>query len=242
MNDFLNPMSVPPLPDDWPYEPRASLDLWISKENQEILNFGPGWTFHGSQGFSLTRQAEPLAGAFGRGGIKRAGDIVIRPYLRGGLIRFLNKRIYNDASRFMREARVHRALHEAGFPTVEPLGFAFRRRSFGVEGLYFTRFMDITAWPHTWTMASSLDQAPGESVRPALVKALRALCAWGLFAPDLNATNVMVTRDRRLVILDWDRAAFLEGDLVSRYRERLVRSLHKLRAPNSLVDAFISSF
>lgn len=165
--------------------------------------------------------------AFGRGGIRRLGEVVVRPYRRGGLVAKVIAATYLSPDRFREELGVHRALWEAGFPTVEPLGLAWRKRGLGVEGLYFTRFTENRPWPSDWS----------SSVLPDLEQALVALDAWGLFAPDLNATNVL-HGDTGVTLLDWDRAAWTEGDLLPRYHARLARSLAKLGAPESLQDAF----
>jgi len=170
---------------------------------------------------------DDLKAAFGRGGVRRMGNIVVRPYRRGGLVAKVNGGTYASPARFRKELAVHRALWEAGFPTVEPLGLAHRRKGFGVEGLYFTRYKDARPWPSAWS----------EARLPDLGTALQALDAWGLFAPDLNATNVMWGAGG-LVILDWDRAAWRKGPLLPRYRARLSRSLEKLGAPSEWVEAF----
>jgi hypothetical protein len=61
---------------------------------------------------------------------------------------------------------------------------------------------------------------------------LEALAAWGLYAPDLNATNFLVDPRGGVLALDWDRAVWVPGvPLLDRYRRRLVRSLAKLGAP-----------
>lgn len=175
-------------------------------------------------GLALDGEGTALGEAFGRGGVYRVGDVVIRPYRRGGLMRRLNERTYPSPARFAREFLVHQALWIAGFPTVEPLGYAFRRRGLGVEGLYFTRFAQSEPWPRRWEIGAL----------PDLRQAIAALCAWGLHSPDLNATNVMVTPRGEALLLDWDRAAWSPGPLLVRYQARLLRSLAKLQAPPEL--------
>jgi hypothetical protein len=160
--------------------------------------------------------------------VLRAGDLVLRPYRRGGLVRHVNAGIYLGSGRFQREFQVHRALWAAGLPTVEPLGWAWRPRLWGCEGVFLTRFAEGAPWPRAW------DQP---EVLPRLRALLEALCAWGLYAPDLNATNVLVSPSGEILTLDWDRARWCpKGDLMDRYRERLVRSLHKLGAPLEIVE------
>ncbi|HJV89165.1 MAG TPA: lipopolysaccharide kinase InaA family protein [Holophagaceae bacterium] len=191
----------------------------------DIPGFGSGWTLEAAEGLTWVGPAEPLDGAFGRGGVTRLGDLVVRPYRRGGFVRHLNERTYPGPDRFRTELTVHRALWAAGFPTVEPLGCAWRRRGWGVEGLYLTRRESGAAWPRAW------DAAPW----PEVARLLRALAVWGCWVPDLNATNVFIDAQGGVRVLDFDRAAFgaREG-LESRYLARLARSLAKLGAPAAL--------
>lgn len=195
------------------------------RQGRDIPGFEGGWTLEGG-GFDLAGQGGVIESAFGRGGVRRLGDAVVRPYRRGGWMAKVNARLYASPARFRHELAVHRALWEAGFPTVEPLGLAWRRAGVGVEGLYVTRFKDAKPWPADWS-------AP---VLPALVEAVGALTDWGLWAPDLNATNVMWGAEG-LVLLDWDRAAWAAGPLRRRYHARLARSLAKLGAPAGVRDA-----
>lgn len=184
--------------------------------------FGGRWTMEG-EAIAEGDGAALLEHAFGRGGVRRVGETVLRPYRRGGWMAKVNSRVYASPARFRRELAIHRALWEAGFPTVEPLGLAWRRAGLGVEGVFLTRFSEAKPWPADWS-------AP---VIPDLVKAVKALSDWGLWAPDLNATNVM-RGPEGLVLLDWDRAAWTRGARIGDYRRRLARSLAKLGAPEAL--------
>lgn len=174
---------------------------------------------------------EPMTNAFGRGGIQRMGEVVIRPYRRGGWVRHVNERLYGSPDRFAREFAVHQSLWSSGFPTVEPVGYGFRRLHWGVEGVFLTRFAEARPWPTCW------DES--ERVIPQLRTLLNSLAAWGLHAPDLNATNILLTTDGSVLALDWDRADWTTGrELQQPYRERLLRSLCKLNAPEEVIRAF----
>jgi len=201
------------------------------REGQELPGLGGGWRVCTPGGEVPEGEADPLGGAFGRGGVLSAGGSVLRPYRRGGLLRFLNERTYRSSLRFAAEHAVHRALWEAGFPTVEPLGYAWRPHGWGVEGVFLTRLAEGEPWPHRWDLS-------GE-VRSALDQALEALCAWGLWSPDLNATNVLLTPGGGIALMDWDRARFVRGaNLRPRYAARLARSLRKLGAPPEVAAYF----
>jgi hypothetical protein len=170
-------------------------------------------------------EAVPLSDAFGRGGIFRVGDLVLRPYRRGGFLRHFNERTYRTHLRFAAEHAVHRGIWDSGFPTVEPLGYAWRPRALGVEGVLFTRLAEGAPWPNRWELSSERGLA--------IHTAIGLLCEWGLWSPDLNATNIMLPAEGGALFLDWDRARFEPPgtDLWPRYRARLERSLNKLGAP-----------
>lgn len=216
-----DPLLFPPLPADWPYEPRPHLPSLGCRESMTLPGLGGGWRVCTPGGDAPTGEAEPLDGAFGRGGVLRSGHVVLRPYRRGGWLRHLNERTYRSSMRFAAEHAVHRALWESGFPTVRPLGYAWRPCGWGVEGILLTEFVEGEPWPRRWDL--------GVARLPELRKAVAALCAWGLWAPDLNATNVLLPEAGGILLLDWDRAHFeSEKNLEARYAERLNRSLRKL--------------
>jgi hypothetical protein len=218
---------IPPLPAGWPFEHRPQGDAPISTEGFDIPGEGGGWTLIALPELDLGGASQALEGAFGRGGVRRLGQIVLRPYRRGGLVRHLNTRVYFSPARFAREFMVHRALWVAGFPTVEPLGYALRRRAWGVEGLFLTRHAECEPWPCQWNSRGD--------VVVQLRQRIDALCAWGLFSPDLNATNVMVASAGEVLLLDWDRAAWAGTGLFTRYQFRLLQSLKKLGAPREII-------
>ena len=222
---------APPLPASWPYGPRGALPEPERRAGVRLPGLEGLWDLEAAPALELSKDAVAgLGPAFGRGGVLRAGDVVLRPYRRGGLVRHLNARVYLGPARFRRELAIHRALWAAGLPTVEPLGWACRCRLWGWEGVYLTRWAEAVPWPGAW-------ERSGE-VLPRLRTLLEALCAWGLLAPDLNATNILVQPSGGILALDWDRARWAPGPgLMARYRERLGRSLRKLGAPPEVASA-----
>jgi hypothetical protein len=220
-----DPFIVPPLPPEWPYAPGITLAPLGCRLNQNIPGFGGGWRVCTSGGLSFTGDATSLPGAMGRGGIMLVGDVVMKPYLRGGLLRHLNERTYRSHLRFAAEHAVHRGLWESGFPTVEPMGYAWRPKGLGVEGILFTRKAEGSNWPQRWDLT--------QSRLAAIQAAFAALCSWGLWSPDLNATNILLPPEQGALFLDWDRAHFTQPGhgLWRRYSARMLRSLHKLGAP-----------
>ena len=98
-----------------------------------------------------------------------------------------------------------------------------------------TRMAEGDPWPRRWDLSSE---------RTADIRqAVDSLCTWGLWSPDLNATNVMLPSTGGALFLDWDRARFEppDVDLWPRYRARLERSLRKLGAPAEAFEIIGSS-
>ncbi len=230
-----DPYIIPPLPPGWAFEPRAPLHPLGCRLGLELPGLGGGWRVCTPGGIIPAGDPVPLAGVFGRGGILRAGDMVLRPYRRGGFLRHFNQRTYRTHLRFAAEHAVHRGLWESGFPTVEPLGYAWRPSGLGVEGVLFTRMAEGEAWPRRWDLSSARASD--------IYRAIGSLCEWGLWSPDLNATNVIFPPEGGALLLDWDRARFEPADihLWPRYRARLRRSLQRLNAPAEALEAIGSA-
>jgi hypothetical protein len=235
---FMSPprlmMTPPRLPDNWRFETRGVSGELKSAENVGLPGLGLGWNLFSTADVPETAEAAPLDHVFGRGGLIQAGDIILRPYRRGGLVRHFNKRTFLTTKRFHTEYNVHAALWRAGLPTVEPVGYAYRRHLLGFEGVYITRSAEGQPWPKTWIDTNHSNQVTFANQVADLIE---SLAAWGLWAPDMNATNFLVTSDGRVLALDWDKAAWTtKPRLVERYWMRLERSLYKLNAPVALID------
>jgi hypothetical protein len=193
-----------------------------------LPGLGGGWTLCSTEDLG-TQAAEPLSGVFGRGGLVLTGGYVLRPYRRGGAVRHFNGGTYASPRRFRREFDVHAAIWASGFPTVEPIGYAYRRHLWGYEGVFVTKMLQGTPWPRAWGADSSAARAADLII---------SLSAWDLWAPDLNATNFLITPGGDMAALDWDRADWtMRPRLLGRHLERLERSMKKLDAPPALIDA-----
>jgi hypothetical protein len=224
------PYIIPPLPARWPFEIRASLRPLGCRLNLDLPGLGGGWRVCTPGAMIPAGDPQPLQSAFGRGGVLRAGDTILRPYRRGGFLRHFNERTYRTHLRFAAEYAIHRGLWEAGFPTVEPMGYAWRHCGLGVEGVLLTRFVEGEPWPKRWDLSAER--------RASIRQGVEALSEWGLWSPDLNATNILLPPGGGALFLDWDRAHFVShaDGLGSRYRARLARSLRKLAAPSEALE------
>lgn len=179
---------------------------------------------------SLVGDPVPMHNAYGRSALFRANEVVIRPYRRGGSLRFINKDCYLSPKRFHNEWLIHSRLYREGFPTTKPLGYAYRSIGFGLyKGLYFSESAPAKPWPSSWAL--NKDEASG------LVNGLLSLCKRGIWSPDLNASNILKDPLMGILFIDWDMAevsALKPQHLLDRYKSRLLRSLEKLGAPSEI--------
>jgi len=220
--------TTPPLPYQWPYLPRMTSESCKHYASIELPGLTGLWNLEAFSSLIFSEPEKQSKLPFGRGGTIRSGQLVLRPYKRGGLIRYINTNIYHGTTRFQQEFCVHNAIWKSGLPTVKPIGWAFKSNKFGNEGVFLTKFADGIPWPQTWNKSEEFLQE--------LTTMLKALCSWGLYSPDLNATNILVTPDKGLVALDWDKARWSRSsDLMTYYRERLIRSMKKLGAKTDVV-------
>ncbi len=182
------------------------------------------------------RERDAISGrAHGRGTTwfvrSPAGEWVLRHYRRGGLVaRVLHDRylwLGLERTRAWREWRLLAELHAAGLPVPRPVAAQVRR-----QGLWYTADLLIERIGHTHSLAQRLSHHP---LVPALWRAIGAtiqrLHAAGVYHADLNAHNILLDRQNRVYIIDFDRArrrrpgTWQVGNLA-----RLERSLQKLHA------------
>ena len=127
------------------------------------------------------------------------GPAVLRHYRRGGLRAKLGRESYlwlgESRVRAYAEVRMLDHLRRAGVRVPEPLGAAYWR-----SALSYRNAILVGRIPGAQALASRLDQAdPG-----AVVRAIAAMHAAGVWHADLNAHNILVDHDRAWLI-DFDR-------------------------------------
>jgi tRNA A-37 threonylcarbamoyl transferase component Bud32 len=180
----------------------------------------------------------PLAGGRGAVWAVSLGDHergVLRWYRRGGAIRHLiHDRYFGWTPRPIRELAVTEAVIQRGVPAAEVLAARVDRLPWGwYRGAIVTR--ELTG---AMTLADALRRHPEGGVRAAVLtavgSAVRELHERGVSHRDLNATNVLVSRDSgalQVCFIDFDRAEVRSAvGRWTRERElrRLERSLAKL--------------
>ncbi|HBA54632.1 lipopolysaccharide kinase InaA family protein [Syntrophorhabdus aromaticivorans] len=150
----------------------------------------------------------PIEKQKGRNGIKifNTGDVrlVCRKYVHGGLLRAITGDVFLTGKRAINELEILLYLQGKGFPVVHPFGVL-------VHGGPLTKQLHIlTVYAENTTdLVDALRISPARE-RLRLVRKLAkffwALEMLSIYHPDLHLSNVLVTRNRGLLFLDFDKA------------------------------------
>lgn len=189
----------------------------------------------------LAPGARPFRPGGGRGDLAvlptaSLGEVVVRPYRRGGLPARFVERTYLLGDRAFHEAEITERLRRSDVPVPEPLAAVQSDHGIGYRAALVTRRV-TGADPAPDVLAGRA--GPGgdaDRLRDALRRMGRsagALHAAGGVHADLNAHNFLLPRGGDdAVILDFDRARVVGGEvpgLLARMNlRRLRRSLDKL--------------
>ena len=156
---------------------------------------------------------------------------VVRGYLRGGLMRHLNRERYLVGHRALDELRVTEHAARAGVRVPVVLAAVERRTGPAYTASLATRWIAGAA-----ELAGWLEGKDGETVAAALRDAggqLARMHDAGIVHPDVNLRNLLVTAEG-VFVLDFDRARLLPHPVPRPWRarglRRLARSASRLRA------------
>lgn len=188
--------------------------------------------------------ARPLHGR-GVAWVARLADgpeVVVRHTWHGGALARVTRDVFLAPTRAPHELRVAARLRESGVATPDVIAYA----TYAVAGP-FCRADVLTSYVDGADLPAALAAHPAPDDRRAITAAvsrlLRGLWRAGARHADLNARNILVTRDANgfhALVLDVDRVTFQEpgSDGVGRANvERLARSIHKLRTRHGLTIA-----
>lgn len=166
------------------------------------------------------------------------GDVVIKEYRRGGMLRFIRRRYYvrNGTPRPERELDSLIAVRADGVNAPEPVA-CFSRGSLFYRGWLVTRFIKGRGLVDVCRAEASA----ADVLIPELVRQVRVLVQHRIAHVDLHPGNVHVGADGAVYLLDFDRALLFEGtadELRQRYDTRWRRAVEKHRLPPVLADRF----
>ncbi|MDT8419555.1 MAG: 3-deoxy-D-manno-octulosonic acid kinase [Desulfuromonadales bacterium] len=164
----------------------------------------------------------------------RSGDyqLVLRHFRRGGLVGKLVSDRYlflsRDASRSWREFRLLAEMAACGLPVPRPIAASVQR-----QGLFYRADLLTELIPETRTLAASLKHSLSVANWSAIGACLRRFHDAGICHADLNAHNILLDRQQRVYLIDFDRGrrrtdrSWKERNLL-----RLKRSLEKISSQN----------
>jgi 3-deoxy-D-manno-octulosonic acid kinase len=189
------------------------------------------------------RTAEAVDGEGGRGSAWFVeggfGPAVLKRYRRGGWMAAFTEDAYlwlgEDAARSWKEFALLRDMHGDGLPVPVPLAAGWRRSGWTYRACLLTERLAGVESLVAAVRRRGLD-APWAAVGATLARFHHR----GLRHADLNAHNLLITRDDVVHVIDWDKARreLAPGAWCAKVIDRLERSLRK-RLPDvgaSVID------
>lgn len=173
----------------------------------------------------------------GRGTVLRIkgkqGDVALRKYRHGGLLRRLTGDLFFFGARPFQEVAITEEVRSAGVPTLEILA-AIMERVWGgwYRGYLITRYL-----PSAIDLISYLDKERGGKKRGKVIEkageAVRKIHQRGIYHADLHLKNFLVAKQgSKVYLIDFDKSAVggrLHPSRRMKNLKRLDRSAEKLK-------------
>jgi 3-deoxy-D-manno-octulosonic acid kinase len=171
--------------------------------------------------------------------LESEGNLILKFYRRGGLLRYINKEYYLaiGKSRARREFEFLRHAELSGISVPEPVAFVKAGRWFYRTALILREI------PDSMNLVDWIEQhgKPPVSILSELQKLFQQLIRAGIHHVDLHPGNVLVDASKNVYLIDFDKARFRRNrssgpcrSLAARYRRRWNRAIHKYKLPNWL--------
>jgi 3-deoxy-D-manno-octulosonic acid kinase len=171
------------------------------------------------------------------GRVEDIGFVVVKPYVRGGFMQYLTRRHYLKfgPTRCQQEFELLQTVRQLGINAPEPVAFAYRGR-FVYLGWLITRSIPQ---PISLAQLANTDEARAHRVMPSVIEQIAKLIEHRILHIDLHPGNVIVDKDNRVFIIDFDRGRIFNGDrhkLRKLYLQRWQRAVDKHALPGMLKD------
>lgn len=170
----------------------------------------------------------------GRGGahiLKYSGhDVVLRFFLRGGIMRRINRdrylRLGEKRSRSFREYELLRWMNSQGLRVPKPIAAMT-----APTGVFYRAAIILECIPQARTLADVLREGPlPNGIWSDIGKTIRDMHELQVFHADLNCRNVLIDDADRVWLIDFDKSRRRKrGRWMTQNIERLRRSLLKER-------------
>ncbi|MCP4119803.1 MAG: phosphotransferase [Desulfobacteraceae bacterium] len=163
------------------------------------------------------------------------GPVAIKFYRRGGLLAHINRSTYlrTGPSRAEREFEFLANAKNAGVRVPGPLAHVTRGGLFYQAWLITERICDHVSFARL--CREETERAL--SLMPAISTAIGLLIENGIHHVDLHPGNILIDRDNREYIIDFDKAHYFSGGktrLAALYRRRWKKAVSKYNLPPAL--------
>ena len=167
--------------------------------------------------------------------ISGLGRVVIKHYLRGGVIRHVNRQTYIGLTkpRSRSEFELLEHVRRIGVSAPEPVAFAVRGH------LLYRAWLVTREIPKAQSLAriSRTDPARAEAAMAPIGRQMQRLIGHGILHVDLHPGNVLVDSKDSVFFIDFDKAQTgrkNQDRLRTRYIERWRRAVEKYQLPGFL--------
>lgn len=188
---------------------------------------------HKTAAASISGGRAPVATA----AIKGIGPVVIKQYMRGGLMRWILKNRYLKCgkTRSQVEYELMNKLRQLGIRTPEPVAYAYRGFPLYMAWL-ITRKIENAC---TLAELSCLDIKRVSGIMEKVIEQTGRLIECRFMHVDLHPGNIVVDGEDQISLVDFDKGQIYHGSrekLRNRYLARWQRAVTKHRLPETLSD------
>ena len=165
------------------------------------------------------------------------GSVAIKPYTRGGWIRYLIKMRYLKLgkTRAQIEFELLQVVRNLGINAPEPVAYAHRGR------IFYRAWLVSRAIKHPLSLAllSLKDEKKARQAMESVIGQISLLLQNGILHVDLHPGNIVVDGAGQIFIVDFDKGQIHHGSrekLRNRYLTRWQRAVTKHRLPGMLTE------
>lgn len=130
--------------------------------------------------------------------------LVCRQYLHGGWLRGVTGGMFLNEKRALKELEVTMYLHEKGFPVTSPFGFIVEKRPVAKKLFFLSVFLENAIDLMDYFRFAG--QRERLRITKELALQLFKMGELGVYHPDMHLRNVLVTAEKKLCFLDFDKA------------------------------------
>lgn len=187
-----------------------------------------------------SEHAHCLAGrsAMVGGSISAVGDVVVKTYRRGGMLRFflghLHMRLAQSRSR--KEFKILERVRELGINAPEPVAYI----EYGE--FWYKAWLVTKRIPGAVTLIDIAysDESRAIQLGKEVARQIGVLIRHGVYHVDLHPGNIVISKDNQVYLVDFDKAYNFNGglnELRDRYLRRWRRAVLKHGLPEVLSEA-----